>query len=101
MRDKNFKTFIIPFIFFTTIIKNKTHNEIIKAYFGNKYDTIMDKHVQAFSSYSISHYQGHIKDKLHKTFRQNKTLESELTFKTAHHKFKAIVRSKTCENFTF
>ena len=42
-----------------------------------------------------------VKDKLHKIFKQKKTLESELKFKTAHREFKALVRSKMRENLDF
>ena len=41
------------------------------------------------------------KDKLHKTFKQKKTLESELKFRTARREFKALVRSKMRENLNF
>ena len=41
------------------------------------------------------------KDKLHKTFKQKKTLELELKFRTAHREFKALVRSKMRENLNF
>ena len=34
------------------------------------------------------------KDKLHKNFKQKKTIESELKFKAARHEFKALVKSK-------
>ena len=42
-----------------------------------------------------------VKDKLHKIFKQKKTLESELKFKTARRKFKALERSKMRENLDF
>ena len=42
-----------------------------------------------------------VKDKLHKIFKQKKTLESELKFKTARREFKALVRSKMRENLDF
>ena len=41
------------------------------------------------------------KDKLHKTFKQKKTFESELKFRTARREFKALVRSKMRENLNF
>ena len=41
------------------------------------------------------------KDKLHKTFKQMKSLDSELKFKTARREFKALVRSKMRENLNF
>ena len=42
-----------------------------------------------------------VKDKLHEIFKQKKTLESELKFKTAHREFKALVKSKMRENLDF
>ena len=41
------------------------------------------------------------KDKLHKNFKQKKTIESELKFKAARREFKALVRSKMRENLDF
>ena len=41
------------------------------------------------------------KDKLHKNFKQKKTIESELKFKAARREFKALVKSKMRENLDF
>ena len=41
------------------------------------------------------------KDKLHKNFKHEKTIESELKFKTDRREFKTLVRSKMRENLDF